>query len=102
MALPSLSSPEEDHIQGFSVQAPFRLSKSSVLAQVDELKVVHAQLMDAACRASLTDAVVLAIHAEVLEALLKRGVGLKTCTSSNKAGSHAVAMSNLSSNHMTQ
>ena len=83
MTLASLSSPEEDHIQGFSVQPPFRLSESSVLAQVDELEVVHAQLMDAACRASLTNAVVLAVHAEILEALLKRGVGLKTCRERN-------------------
>ena len=46
--------------------------------------------MNASCRASLTDAVVLAIHAEVLEALVKRGVGLKTCTigSSSSVASH--------------
>ena len=80
MALTNGSSPEEDDVQGLSVQAPLWLSKAGVLAEVDELKVVHAQLVDAPGRATLTDAVVLAIHTEVLEALLQREVCLITYT----------------------
>ena len=70
MTLADCSSPEEDDIEGFPVQAPLRLGKASVLAQVDELEVVHAQVMDPSCRAPLADAVVLPIHTEVFEALL--------------------------------
>ena len=52
------------------MQAPLRLSKAGVLAQVDELEVVHAQMVNAAGGSALADAVVLAIYTEVLEALL--------------------------------
>lgn len=76
LALPCLSSPEEDHIQGFSVQPALRLSKAGVLAEVDELEVVHSQGMDPPCRTPLRYAVTSAIHAEVLEALLQGWVAL--------------------------
>lgn len=82
VTLANRSSPEEDHVQGFSVQAPLRLCKASVLAQVDELEVVHAQVVNAASRAPLADAMVLPIHTEVLEALLQCRVGLITYTHS--------------------
>jgi hypothetical protein len=79
VSLANSSSPEEDDIQGFSVQAALRLSKAGILAEVNELKVVHAQLVDAPGRASLTDAVILAVHTEVLEALLQCWVRFKAC-----------------------
>ena len=70
MTLADCSSPEEDDIQGLSVQAPLRLSKACVLAQVDELEVAHALMVDASGRAALADAMVLPIHTKVPEALL--------------------------------
>ena len=70
VTLTNCSSPEEDDIQGFPVQPPLRLGKAGIFAQVDELEVVHAQLMDASRRAPLADAVILPIYTEVLEALL--------------------------------
>ena len=79
MSLPNGSSPEEDHIQGLPVQPALRLSKARVLAEVDELEVVHAQLVDVPGRPALADAMVLAVHTEVLEALLQCQVGLKAC-----------------------
>lgn len=84
MALANRSSPEEDDVQGFSVQAPLRLGKAGVLAQVDELEVVHAQVVNSTSRAPLADAVVLPIHTEVLEALLQCRVGLITCMQYNR------------------
>ena len=62
------------------MQAPLWLSKAGVLAEVDELEVVHAQLVDVPGRATLTDTMVLAIDTEVLEALLQCWVCLVTCT----------------------
>lgn len=70
LTLANCSSPEEDDVQGFSVQAPLRLGKAGVLAQVDELEVVHAKVMNPPCGASLADAVILPIHTEVPKALL--------------------------------
>lgn len=78
VTLADCSSPEEDDIQGLSMQAPLGLSKAGVLAQVDELEVVHALLVDASGRSTLADAVVLPIYTEVSEALLQSRVGLKT------------------------
>lgn len=46
VTLSDCSSPEEDDVQGFSVQTPLRLGEASVLAQVDELEVVQAQVMN--------------------------------------------------------
>lgn len=85
VALPNGSGPEEDHIQGFSVQPALWLSKPSIFAQVDELEVVHSQLVNVPSRATLTDAMVLAIHTEVLETLLQGWIGLKACNISVKA-----------------
>ena len=79
VSLANGSSPEEDDIQGFTVQAALRLSKAGILAEVDELEVVHAQLVDAPARSALTDAMILAIHTEVLEALLQCWVRFKAC-----------------------
>ena len=80
LALPCLSSPEEDHIQGFSVQPALGLGKAGILAEVDELEVVHSQGMDPPCGPALRYAVVSAIHAEVLEALLQGRVALIACS----------------------
>jgi len=85
VSLANSSSPEEDDIQGFSVQAALRLSKAGILAEVNELKVVHAQLVDAPGRASLTDAVILAVHTEVLEALLQCWVCFRACVQTAQA-----------------
>ena len=79
VSLPNGSSPEEDHIQGLPVQPALRLSKTRVLTEVNELEVVHAQLVDVPGGPTLADAMVLAIHTEVLEALLQCWVGLKAC-----------------------
>ncbi len=79
LSLANGSSPEEDDIQGFTVQVALRLSKAGILAEVDELEVVHAKLVDAPGRSALTDAMVLAIHTEVLEALLQCWVRFKAC-----------------------
>ena len=80
LALANCSGPEEDDIQGLSVQAPLGLGKAGVLTEVDELEVVHAQLVDVAGRTPLADAVVLAIHTEVLEALLQGRIAFIACT----------------------
>ena len=85
LSLANGSSPEEDDIQGFAVQVALRLSKAGILAEVDELEVVHAKLVDAPGRSALTNAVVLAIHTEVLEALLQSWVGFKACVKKAKA-----------------
>lgn len=70
MTLADRSSPEEDDIEGLSVQAPLRLGKAGVLAQVDELEVIHALQVDASGGPALADAMVLSVHTEVSEALL--------------------------------
>ncbi len=85
VSLANGSSPEEDDVQGFAVQAALRLSKAGILAEMDELEVVHAKLVDAPGGSALTDAVILAIHTEVLEALLQCGVRFKACIKKAKA-----------------
>ncbi len=89
VSLANGSSPEEDDVQGFTVQAALRLSKAGILAEVDELEVVHAQLVDAPPRPPLTDAVVLAIHTEVLEALLQCWVRFKACVKKQRLNTSA-------------
>lgn len=84
VSLANSSSPEEDDIQGFTVQAALGLSKAGILAEVDELEAVHAQLVDASGGPALADAVILAIHREVLEALLQCWVRFKACIRQSK------------------
>ncbi|KAA6417985.1 MAG: hypothetical protein FRX49_12067 [Trebouxia sp. A1-2] len=57
VSLANSSSPEEDDIQGFTVQAALGLSKAGILAEVDELEAVHAQLVDASGGPALADAI---------------------------------------------
>jgi len=85
LSLANGSSPEEDDIQGFTVQVALRLSKASILAEVDELEVVHAKLVDAPGGSALTNAMVLAIHTEVLEALLQCWVCFRACVQTAQA-----------------
>jgi len=77
VSLPNCSGPEEDNVKGFSVQPALRLGKAGILAEVDELKVVHAQLVNTPAGSALADTMVLAIYTETFEALLQCGICLK-------------------------
>lgn len=85
LSLANGSSPEEDDIQGFTVQVALRLSKTGILAEVDKLEVVHAKLVDAPGGSALTNAMILAVHTEVLEALLQCWVCFKACIRQTKS-----------------